>query len=204
MLFVGQAQIMTAGGILPISFEIDATSLSGAIQGFSAAAKQALEDTVRELQELRRQASSQLVIPEPGTASSILGAGGGKIRLPQICPGGDPPIPLPARASKRRHGPTPARTTRPAAFGGSDTRLVAQVKSSTGTRAIRACRPPQDHRAAGLLYLVNFRPHPDAIPGVGHPDDAAASSRSTAVRHIVGRRRGLHAKRVVTTLSPRP
>jgi hypothetical protein len=82
VLFVGQAQIMTAGGILPISFEIDATSLSGAIQGFSAAAKQALEDTVRELQELRRQAASQLVIPEPGTASSILGAGGGKIRLP--------------------------------------------------------------------------------------------------------------------------
>ena len=85
VLYVGQAQIMTAGGILPISFEIDATSLAGAIDAFGGAAKQALEDTVRELQELRRQAASQLVIPEPGTASSILGPsgmpGGGKIRL---------------------------------------------------------------------------------------------------------------------------
>ena len=87
VLYVGQAQIMTAGGILPISFEIDAASLSGAVDAFGAAAKLALEDTVRELQELRRQAASQLVIPEPGTASSILGPsglppGGGKIRMP--------------------------------------------------------------------------------------------------------------------------
>jgi hypothetical protein len=86
VLYVGQAQIMTAGGILPISFEIDATSLSDAVDAFGPAAKQALEDTVRELQELRRQAASQLVIPEPGTASSILGPAGmppgGKIRMP--------------------------------------------------------------------------------------------------------------------------
>jgi hypothetical protein len=75
--FVGQAQIMTNAGMLPISFEIEATTLGEAAEKFGPAAKIALEDTVRELQEIRRQAASQLVIPEPGTASAILGAGGG-------------------------------------------------------------------------------------------------------------------------------
>ncbi len=75
--YVGQAQIMTTAGMLPISFEIEAATLAEAVQKFGPAAKVALEETVRELQEIRRQAASQLVIPEPGTASAILGSGGG-------------------------------------------------------------------------------------------------------------------------------
>jgi hypothetical protein len=74
--YVGQAQIMTNAGMLPISFEIEAATLAEAVRGFGPAAKVALEETVRELQEIRRQAASQLVIPEPGTASAILGPGG--------------------------------------------------------------------------------------------------------------------------------
>ena len=86
VLFAGQTQIVTAGGMLPLSFEIAANTLAEAVQQFGAAAQVALEETVREIQELRRQAASQLVIPEPGAASSILGSGGlppggGKIRL---------------------------------------------------------------------------------------------------------------------------
>jgi|SRR5688572_9156994 hypothetical protein len=88
MLFVGQAQIVTPGGLLPLSFEIEAATLAEATERFGPAAKLAIEDTVRELQELRRQAASSLVIPEPGAAASILGPGGmpsqggsGKIRL---------------------------------------------------------------------------------------------------------------------------
>jgi len=85
-VFIGQAQIVTPGGLLPISFEIEATTLADAVRNFGPAAKAALEDTVRELQELRRQAASSLVIPEPGAASSILAPGGmtpggGKVRL---------------------------------------------------------------------------------------------------------------------------
>jgi hypothetical protein len=75
--YLGQAQIMTNAGMLPISFEIDAVTLAEAVEKFAPAAKVALEETVRELQEIRRQAASQLVIPEPGTASAILGAGSG-------------------------------------------------------------------------------------------------------------------------------
>jgi hypothetical protein len=89
VIFSGQAQLMTAAGVLPITFDIDARSLAEAVEKFGAAAQVALEDTVREIQELRRQASSGLVIPDAGTASAILGGGGelppgpggGKIRL---------------------------------------------------------------------------------------------------------------------------
>lgn len=86
VLFTGQAQIMTAAGVLPISFEIEARSLAEAVAAFGAAAQEALEETVQELREMRRQAASQLVVPEPGTASAILGpgglpaGGGGKLR----------------------------------------------------------------------------------------------------------------------------
>lgn len=86
VIFAGQTQILTAGGALPLGFEIAAGTLTEAVEKFGATAKVALEEMVRELQALRRGATSQLVIPEPGAASSILGPGGlpergGKIRL---------------------------------------------------------------------------------------------------------------------------
>mgnify|MGYP003344360556 CR=1 FL=1 len=39
MLFVGEAQIMTPMGALPVSFEIEATSLAEAIEKYGEAAK---------------------------------------------------------------------------------------------------------------------------------------------------------------------
>jgi hypothetical protein len=69
VLFVGQAQVMTPMGAVPISFELDATTLDGAIAKFGEAADQAVQQTMRELQELRREQASSLVIPD--------GAGGG-------------------------------------------------------------------------------------------------------------------------------
>ena len=64
VLFVGQAQVMTPMGAVPISFELEATSLSGAIAKFGEAAELAVQQTVRELQELRREQASSLVIPD--------------------------------------------------------------------------------------------------------------------------------------------
>lgn len=86
VIFTGQTQILTAGGALPLSFEIAAGTLTEAVEKFGATAKVALEEMLRELQALRREAASQLVVPAPGAASSILGPGGlpergGKIRL---------------------------------------------------------------------------------------------------------------------------
>lgn len=64
VIFVGQAQVMTPMGAVPISFELDATSLNAAIEKFGAAAEQAVHQTMRELQEMRREQASSLVIPD--------------------------------------------------------------------------------------------------------------------------------------------
>jgi hypothetical protein len=75
--YVGETQILTPAGSIPIAFEIDAASLGEAAEKFAALAKEAIDRTVRELQELRRQASSSIVVPQ-----GPLGGGGGKIQLP--------------------------------------------------------------------------------------------------------------------------
>jgi hypothetical protein len=64
VIFVGQAQVMTPMGAVPISFELDALSLNAAIENFGAAAESAVQQTMRELQEMRREQASSLVIPD--------------------------------------------------------------------------------------------------------------------------------------------
>ncbi|HME38700.1 MAG TPA: hypothetical protein VKG63_07035 [Steroidobacteraceae bacterium] len=80
VLFVGQAQVMTPMGAVPISFELDAASLDAAIEKFGTAAEQAVRETMRELQELRREQATSLVIPDAAGAalpnpSDLLGRG---------------------------------------------------------------------------------------------------------------------------------
>jgi hypothetical protein len=70
--YLGEMQVMTPMGSLPIAFEIDAASLSEAVGKFGPLAKTAMEEAARELQEMRRQASSQIVVPGQGPASKIL------------------------------------------------------------------------------------------------------------------------------------
>ena len=74
-LYVGEAQIMTNAGPLPINFEVEAKNLTEAVEKFGGAAKEAVERTVRELQELRRQQASSIVVPGMGNP-------GGKIQIP--------------------------------------------------------------------------------------------------------------------------
>jgi len=80
VLFVGQAQVMTPMGAVPISFELDAATLDVAIAKFGAAAEQAVHQTMRELQEMRREQASSLVIPDSAAGalpnpSDLLGRG---------------------------------------------------------------------------------------------------------------------------------
>lgn len=83
VLYMGEAQILTGAGPLPINFEIEAKSLEEAVEKFGDAAKEAVERTVRDLQDLRRQASSSIVIPQGGgMGPGGLPGGGGKIQLP--------------------------------------------------------------------------------------------------------------------------
>jgi hypothetical protein len=83
-VFQGEAQLMTNMGPLPISFDIDAKDLASAVANYAEATKAGVERAMRELQELRRQASSSIVIPQTGAAGLPPGAlgGGGKIQLP--------------------------------------------------------------------------------------------------------------------------
>lgn len=74
-IYVGEAQIMTNAGPLPINFEIEATGVAEAVEKFAESAKEAVERTMRELQELRRQQASSIVVPGMGNPAS-------KIQIP--------------------------------------------------------------------------------------------------------------------------
>jgi len=79
---------MTNMGALPVTFDIDAKNLAEAVAHYGEAAKTGIERTMRELQDLRRQASSGIIVPPAGAASALTGGGmgglpgGGKIQLP--------------------------------------------------------------------------------------------------------------------------
>jgi hypothetical protein len=88
-IYVGEAQIMTNAGPLPINFDIEAKTLGEAVEKFGNSAKEAVERTVRELQELRRQQASSIVVPGTGGMGGLGGPGGlggaggpGKIQIP--------------------------------------------------------------------------------------------------------------------------
>jgi len=84
--YVGETQVMTSVGALPITFEIEAKDLAEAASKFGPEAKDAIERTVRDLQEMRRQAASSIVVPQGGMGGmGGLGGGmpgGGKIQMP--------------------------------------------------------------------------------------------------------------------------
>ncbi len=85
VLFVGQATVMTPMGSLPLSFELEADDLATAVAAFGPAAQRAIEEAAREIQEMRRQAASSIVIPDAG-AAALKGrggmGGGGGIQMP--------------------------------------------------------------------------------------------------------------------------
>ena len=82
--WVGETQVMSQLGALPITFALEAKTLEEAADKFGPEAKKAIERTMRELQEMRRQAASQIVIPQGGLPPAGPGGlpGGGKIQMP--------------------------------------------------------------------------------------------------------------------------
>jgi len=63
VLFVGQTQVLTPAGALPLSFEVEAGSLEEAVRKFGDHAEQALASTMKRLEELRREAASSIIVP---------------------------------------------------------------------------------------------------------------------------------------------
>ncbi len=82
VLYVGETQVMSQVGTLPINFVLEAKSLEEAATMFGPAAKAAIERAVKELQELRRQQASSIVVPQGGLPPMGPGGGGGKIQMP--------------------------------------------------------------------------------------------------------------------------
>src|SRR5690606_11581393 len=96
VLFSGQTQLLTPAGVLPLGFDIEASTLEAALPPRRALAatrpeealqmlpeggQAALEQVTEEARELRREAASRIVVPEAGGGMGP-GPGGGKIKFP--------------------------------------------------------------------------------------------------------------------------
>ncbi len=62
-LFVGQTQLLSQAGPVPVHCPIEAASLAEAMEKFPAAVKLAVERLVEEAREIQRQEASRIVVP---------------------------------------------------------------------------------------------------------------------------------------------
>ena len=80
-LFTAVAQIMTPGGVLPLSGEIaGAKTLKEAVEAFPKAIQDALADLREEMEAIQRERASQIVVPGrdvPPVGGGLGGLGGG-------------------------------------------------------------------------------------------------------------------------------
>ena len=84
VVFEGQASLMTPAGALPLHFEIDAASIEDALARYPEVAQKALEETLEEMQRMRReQQGSGIIAPGQGggMGGGMPGQGGGNIQL---------------------------------------------------------------------------------------------------------------------------
>jgi hypothetical protein len=73
MVFVGETQLMSQVGPLPVQTRIEADNLEAAIERFPAAIQTAVEAMIDEVKELQRKEMSRIVVPGADTTSKILG-----------------------------------------------------------------------------------------------------------------------------------
>ena len=63
-IYTAATQVMTPGGVLPLSGEVEgAKSLADAVAGFSATIRQAVADLREEMAAMQRERASQIVVP---------------------------------------------------------------------------------------------------------------------------------------------
>ena len=63
LIFSGEIQIMTQMGPLPINFDIEADTVQEAVKKYGEAAKAGVQKTIDKIQELRREAATNIVTP---------------------------------------------------------------------------------------------------------------------------------------------
>ena len=73
IVFIGETQLMSQVGPLPVQTHIEAENLQGAIERFPAAIQAAVEAMIDEVKEHQRKEMSRIVVPGAETSSKILG-----------------------------------------------------------------------------------------------------------------------------------
>ena len=71
-IFVGQTQVMTRAGMLPVEFGIEAQSIDEAAGKFPQAVQEAVEEMIDEARRMQREQASSLIIPGGGVDPSKL------------------------------------------------------------------------------------------------------------------------------------
>jgi hypothetical protein len=73
MVFIGETQLMSQVGPLPVQTHIEAENLQAAIERFPAAIQSAVEAMIDEVKEHQRKEMSRIVVPGADTTSKIIG-----------------------------------------------------------------------------------------------------------------------------------
>jgi hypothetical protein len=63
VIFFGAAQVMTPMGAMPLNFPLEGTTVGAAAEDFAVKAALAVEQAAREMEEMRREQASQIVVP---------------------------------------------------------------------------------------------------------------------------------------------
>jgi hypothetical protein len=74
--FLGSAQIMTQMGALPLNFVLEGATLGEAAEDFAGKAAIAVEEAAKELDKMRRDQASQIVVPGQGGGTGGPSQGG--------------------------------------------------------------------------------------------------------------------------------
>jgi hypothetical protein len=73
MAYVGETQLMSQVGPLPVQAPIEADNLQQALERFPAAVQRAVEAMIAEVKELQRKEMSRIVVPGAETTGKIIG-----------------------------------------------------------------------------------------------------------------------------------
>ena len=73
-IFIGQAQVYTQHGPMPVQFPIEAKNLPNAMEKFPAAMEAFMARLMEEAKELQRQEASRLIVPggSPAGGSGLI------------------------------------------------------------------------------------------------------------------------------------
>ena len=77
--FFGSVQVMTPMGAIPLNFALEGTTIGEAAEDFADKAAIAMEEAAKELERMRREQASQIVVPGQGGQGGMGGGSGSGI-----------------------------------------------------------------------------------------------------------------------------